>query len=254
VTIDSTSYNLVFYLGNQSSSSYAVMLSGTNLNASSIQIDNITDEIVISTSRYINSHLVSEIRCIYDSQNHALTDIYIDGDISSFVSNNGNITATIPQTNSSCFFADCDGTTSELQTLFKRRYMKDYSWQVDNSNSDRFVSDTTNYFSGTGAVKRRGYSGGAVSLNLNSDFASPKAVKQLQFWVYNPSSSDITMRSWVYRASNFGENSELATSVAEANSWTFVTLAINNLSVYNFQIADFTNSGVNLTFDNIYLF
>ena len=131
------------------------------------------------------------------------------------------------------------------------------SWQVDNSNADRITSNTTEYVSGTGAVKRRGYSGGAVALNFQNDFATAKKVQNVQFWVYNPSGSDITLRMWYYRAASFGSNGETGSVVAKASGWTYVAMGFGEIGsspIYNFQIADFTNSGQYLTFDNIYLF
>ena len=77
------------------------------------------------------------------------------------------------------------------------------SWQVDNSNADRVARNTTHYVSGSGAMKLRGYTSNAVALNFQSDFSPAMTVKNVQFWVYNESATDIEIRMWYYQAANF---------------------------------------------------
>lgn len=128
------------------------------------------------------------------------------------------------------------------------------SWQVDNSNADRITSNTTQFVTGTGSLKRRGYSSGAVALNFNSDWSGGKTVANVQFWVYNPSNSDITLRMWGYKATNFGSNFETGSVTAKANQWTFVAMGFTSAKIYNFQIADFNNTGQYLSFDDLCFF
>ena len=126
------------------------------------------------------------------------------------------------------------------------------SWQVDTSNADRFVS----YAEGVSgsAMQRRGWTGGAVAVNLAADM-DPVEVKNLGVWVYNSSANDITLRMWIYKGAGLSDNAELGSGlVAKANSWSYIRIGFTAASVRNFQIADFTNSGVNLVFDDICLF
>ena len=250
-TVLGADYAIVIAFGNQSNGLIGVRLANKDAEATGVTYNSSTHEFTITTTGDYSGYSYGNITGTYDVANDRLTNIACSGSISAGVSNNGSIIASRPTAAQS--FSDCDGTTSELQAQFKRRYMSG-SWQVDNSNADRITSNTTEYVSGTGAVKRRGYSGGAVALNFQSDFASAKTVANVQYWVYNPSGSDITLRMWGYKATGFGSNFETGSVTAKAGQWTYVAMGFTSAAIYNFQIADFNNTGTYLTFDNIYLF
>ena len=255
ITVNSTSSSLVIAIGNQSNGLVSVMLSNSSLSATGITYNASTGAVTIATSGTYKigntNYNVGNITATYDATNHRLTGIGASGNIKNKITNNGSITANLVTESANTFYA-CDGTTAQLQSTFKRRYMSG-SWQVDTSNTDRITSNTTQFVSGHGAVERRGYSGGAVALNLNSDFASAKTLQSIQFWVYNPSASDLTLRMWIYKAANLGSNAEIGSVTAKAGTWTYCAMGFTSAAIYNFQIADFNNSGAYLTFDNIYL-
>lgn len=194
----------------------------------------------------ITAEGLGTVTAVFDENAKALTEITLDGAAAAYLKNNGEITL-----NHVVNFWDCNGTTAELQAQFKRRYMSG-SWQVDNSNADRFVS-YENGVAGS-AMQRRGYSGGAVAVNFASDFEAPITVKNVGFWVYNPGASDITLRMWGYKAASFQSNFETGSVTAVAGQWTYCRMGFTEAAIYNFQIADFTNSGVALVFDNISLY
>ena len=100
----------------------------------------------------------------------------------------------------------------------------------------------------------RTWTGGRYALNFQNDFSGGITCRNVQFWVYNPSSSDVTLRMWGYRGTNFGSNFETGNVTAKAGQWTYVAMGFTSGTIYNFQIADFTKIGATLTFDNIYLF
>ena len=247
-------YGIVISVGRQGSNLVAVRLSNKDAVATGITFNNRTNGITITTTGDYNGYSYGNITGTYDKANNCIKNVSCSGQVSAAVSNNGSITCDrIIASGSDHVFADCDGTTSELQSQFKRRYMSG-SWQVDNSNADRITSNTTEFVCGTGSVKRRGYSGGAVALNFQNDFASAVTVKNVQFWVYNPSGSNITLRMWGYKGTNFGSNFETGSVTATAGQWTYVAMGFTEAAIYNFQIADFNNTGVYLSFDNIYIF
>ena len=247
-TVLGSSIAIIISIGTQSNGLVAVRLANTDAVATSITVSGTS--VTIQTTGSYSGKTFGNITATYSKANNRLSSVKCNGSISSYVSNNGSITCTKPTTAS---YFNCDGTTAQLQNTFKRRYMSG-SWQVDTGNADRITSNTTEFVSGTSAVKRRGYSGGAVALNFNSDFSPALTLANVYFWVYNPSSSDITLRMWYYRAANFGSNGETGSVVAKANGWTYLAMGFTSGTVYNFQIADFTNSGVYLTFDDIYLY
>ena len=181
----------------------------------------------------------------YDEATNKLTNVAVDGAAAAMLKNNGSLELV-----AAAKFWDCNGTTAELQAMFKRRYMSG-SWQVDSSNADRFVS-YENGICGS-AMQRRGFSGGAVAVNLAADM-DPVEVSNIGFWVYNPGSSDLTLRMWIYKGAGLTSNAELGSVTAVAGQWTYCRMGFTKASIYNFQIADFNNSGVALVFDNIVLF
>ena len=192
---------------------------------------------------------VGNITGTYNSGNNTLTGVGVSGALKSYISNNNSYTFSLPS-----YWWGCDENTSGLQNIFKRRYMSG-SWQVDNGNSDRITQNTTQYVGGGSSVKLRGYGSGAVALNLKNDQAM-SSVSNLSFWVYNPSASNVTVRLWIYAATNFGSNSEIVNGgvTATAGQWTFIRMGFSSQTIYNFQLADFTNSGTYLSFDNICVF
>lgn len=253
-TVLGNNWKITIALGNQSNGLVAIRLANTDAEATGITYNTSNNTFTITTTGSYSSYTFGNITGTYDYANDCLTGITCNGSIKSYVSNNGSITATHPTTSSTSYFNDCDGTTSQLQSTFKRRYYMSGSWQVDNSNADRITSNTTEFVSGSNSVKRRGYSGGAVALNFNSDWSSAKTLASVQFWVYNPYSSDITLRMWGYKAKNFGSYFETGSVTAKKGQWTYVAMGFTSAAIYNFQIADFNNTGAYLSFDNIYFF
>ena len=251
-SVAGSDHTIVIAIGNAENGLVGVRLDNQDAVATAISYNPANNTGTIATTGSYSSYTYGDISFTYDFANDRLTNIACGGSIKSYVSNNGSITATKPST-----YYDCDGTTSQLQSTFKRRYMSG-SWQVDTGNADRITSNTEQFVSGTGSVKRRGYSGGAVALNFQNDFSPTKSVKNIQFWVYNPSDSNITLRMWVYKAANFGSNAETGSVTAKAGQWTYVAMGfgdqVGSSPIYNFQIADFNNTGIYLSFDNIVLF
>ena len=165
---------------------------------------------------------------------------------STFGSNvNGGSTFTM----NNKFFNDCDGTTSQLQSTFSRRYGD--PWNTDTSNADRIVSYTDESIGGQKSLKVRGWNGGRVGLTLASDFSSPIAAKQLSFWVYNTSNSTETLQVFVYKATGHNSAQGIGNVItARANNWTFYSIGFN-ANVYNFQFTVTSSIGASLLFDNI---
>lgn len=252
-TVLSNNFDIVLSFGRASIGRVGVMLSNKDAEATGYSYNKSTHQVSISTTGSYSSMTYGTITGTYDETNDRITNISCSGGISSYVSNNGSITCTKAVTSTNTYYDECEDSTAELQARYKRRYMSG-SWQVDSSNTDRITSNTTEFVSGWGSLKRRGYSSGAVALALQNDFSSTKKVENIHFWVYNPSSSDITIRMWYYEGTNFGDNGETGSVTAKANQWTYVAMGFGQRNIYNFQIADFTNSGAYLSFDNIYLF
>ena len=247
--------NIVIAIGNYHNGIVSVLLNNvSDAHATGITFNESTNAISIPTTGSFNSKSIGTITGTYNASTGVISNLK-----SSAFYTSGSYSATKVATGNT--FYDCEGTTAELQSQFKRRYMSG-SWQVDTGNADRITHNGVEYASGSGALKRRGYGSGAVALNLNNDFSSTISVTILSFWVYNPSDSNIDLRCWVYKATGLNTNAEMTAGIKTANaySWTYCSFYVVSGSspvannIYNFQIADFTNSGVYLTFDNIYLY
>ena len=187
----------------------------------------------------------------YDIATNTIKNCSFSGTISGDLNNNGSITL-----NSIEHSWTCDEESTELREIFRRRYQASGTWQFDNDNDDRIVSINYQSISNGRALRRRGYSSGPVSIVLRNDFSGGITASNLIFWIYNPTNSAIAFRTWVYRGTSLSSGSEVDGEVknAAANSWTFVQIGFEKGTVYNFQIADFTNSGVALSYDNIAIY
>lgn len=239
---------LAIALGTKANGMVAVRASNTDAQATGVTFDETTGKFEITTTGSFQSMTFGKITGTYDQTNDKLTGLAVDGTIKAAVSSISDATRPL-------HYEALDEDTAGLQAKFNRRYNSGGGWQFDNSNADRFTSDTTNFVSGTGAMKRRGFSGGPVANTFKSDFASPIAAKNIQFWVYNPSATDRVIRMWYYKGAGLTNNGETGTVTAKANSWTYCAMGFApGASIYNFQIADFTNSGTYFTFDDISLF
>lgn len=253
-------FQLVIAMGNKENQLVSVRFSNIDAVATTVAFDTHTKALEITTTGDTGANYgnlkFGKITATYDVANDKLVKVAFDGAVKDQIANNGQIEAVRAKSGDAAFFADCDGTSDELKAQFKRRYMSG-SWQVDTTNENRFERDEEHFVSGTGAMKRKGWTGGAVAVNLGADFAIAKQVSNIHFWVYNPTdNANIKIRVWVYKAANFGSNQEVITNGFSivANGWTYCSVGFTKAGVYNFQLADFTNSGAALTFDNIYLF
>lgn len=246
VNAGGTTVQLAIALGTKENGMVAVRASNTDAEATGVTFDETTGKFEITTTGSFSSMTFGKITGTYDQTNDKLTGLAVDGTIKAAVSSISDATRPLR-------YEGLNENTEGLQAKFMRRWGD--PWQEDKTNTDRFTSDTTNFVSGTGAMKRRGYSGGRVAHAFKADFASPIAAKNIQFWVYNPTGTDRVIRMWYYKSAGLSGAGETGTVTAKANSWTYCAMGFNpGASIYNFQIADFTNSGTYFTFDDISLF
>lgn len=252
----SKTYNLVFAIGNDDNGLIEVLINNQKCDVTGITYNEDSHKVSIGTVNSnvtidkISSKKLGTITGTYNAANNTITDVSFSGSIASGtykITNNGSISMSRPTK-----YYDCDGTNNELLSIFKRRYGD--PWTVDTGNADRITRNATNYISGTNSVCVRGWSGGRVALNLKDDFASATTLSNIAFWVYNPSGSNLTLRMWIYKATSFGSNVEITSATAEAGTWTYVSVSFTSAAIYNFQIADFNNSGAYLSYDNIALY
>ena len=180
----------------------------------------------------------------FDEANNALKEVTVTGTAAAMIKNNGEITL-----NGAAKFYNCDGTTAELQTQFKRRYGD--PWTVDTGNADRLTSVET-AVAGTG-MKVRAWTGGRYALNLGSDLESATAFKNIGFWVYNSGTSDVTLNIFCYKGAGFTDFINPGSVTAKAGQWTYCRMGFD-ASILNFQILDNTKIGTALVYDNIALF
>ncbi|MDY6276429.1 MAG: Ig-like domain-containing protein [Bacilli bacterium] len=254
INIGGEDRSVVVALGNESNGLVAVRINNGDIGATGVTWTAGTKQLTIATTGKSGDYTFGNITATFDQANDKLTNIAFDGTIAPAVQNNGsNEAAVVPMW-------DCDGTTAELQAMFKRRYDTGAGWQTDTGNTDRVTSNTTEFVSGTGSMKRRGHATGKVAVCFQNDFNPAKAVKNVHFWVYNSSAADINLRIWIYKGTGLSSNQELTAQarVAKTGQWTYISLG-TDATIYNFQIAVFKDggndpSGTYLSFDNIAAF
>ena len=182
------------------------------------------------------------ITAAYDPSTHSIKNLNVAGTIGAAISNNGSIECAAPATSN-----NCDGSTEELQNFFVRRSGDPWT-ATDNVSSNSVI-----YQSGGKALEMEGNKSARISLALKSGLPGV-TLKNVGFWVYNPSNSDITLRQWIYKSANFGGAEEIGSVTAKAGQWTLCLMGFGSKTIYNVQVADFAKTGVNLIFDNFTLY
>ncbi len=191
------------------------------------------------------------ITAVFNETNHALEQVTLsNNDMASAIADNGEITLNNPT-----LYWDCEGTTAELNQVLAKRVRPSDSW---NTALEDVAADTTNFVGGESGVARSGSSDKALGLTLRNDFEAQQNVQGIGFWVYNPTSSDLNIRTWTFGATSYGSNSEIGALTAKANGWTFCRMGFSARNIYNFNICVWNEYGqtaeATLTFDNICLY
>ena len=255
LSIGST-FNVVLGLSNTGVAK--LKIGGNDTGATSYTYTQSTGKVSIPTTGSASGFTYGTITATYDQANDRLTNVKCSGTISSYVSNNGSITLTKPSR-----IYNCDGTNSELQSTFKRRYDGGSGWQVDTGNTDRFQRDTVHAAEGSSSMKFRVYGGNSsykTGIALNSDLAGLTNVKNISFWIYNNTGVNFKLRMFVYSAAGFASNSEICNEldIQSNGQWTFYTLGFSVSKLYNFQFFVQCPTGVSSNFypslDGICLF
>ena len=253
-------YDLVLAIGNATNGMISVKLSNTDVGATDIVFDNDTKNFTIHTTGNFSGYSYGDICGHYDGALDKITNIECKGDVGAAVTDNGKIEAARIEIQ-----FDCEGTTAELQSQFKRRYRpKGGNWAVDTGNADRIQHEST-FVSGEGALSIRpcGSSYDAYGLSLQDDFATAQPVKNIGFWVYNSGSSDIAFRTYLYKSAGLTNHYQIGTMTAKASQWTYCVMGFGSQTgygaIYNFNLSVWTADNANgmsvrLIFDNIVLF
>ena len=189
--------------------------------------------------------------------NDQLENVGLTGSIKNLL---GSVNGTITVPHPSQYYWDCNGSTSDLQNTFRRRWRNGSAWAFDDSNTDRIEADTVNKTSGNNGVKIRPYAAG-VGLVLKDSISGGIPVATANTfcaWIYNPSTSAVNFRFFLYKNTDFSSNFEpMGTKTIEAQSWYYLRIGYGSLSnagtVYNFMITNLgANSGVTFVVDDIW--
>lgn len=192
------------------------------------------------TIQYVGTKTYGNMTGYY--RNNQLENVALTGSVGDLLGNtNGNI--NIPHPTS--YYWDCDGTTSQLQNTFKRRWRNGSSWAYDNDNSDRIVANTTNRSSGTNGVQVRGYSSGVgiVLASAISGGISTSTANTFCMWVYNPDTVKVTFRFFLYKNTDLTSNFEpVGGREVAAQSWYYLRIGYGDNSsagtVYNLMVTN----------------
>ena len=228
-------YGVVMALDNTGKAT--VLVGGADAGATSYTYNSITHEVSVPTTGSVPTYgfTYGTITGTLNEATGELEDVGFDGTASSYITNNGHLVATRPAT---CF--DCEGTTGDLLNTFRRRYDNGGGWGFDTNNNDRIVANT-NAATGESSLKFRCLGDGNVShktaLTLVNEL-SLTDVKNISAYVLNDTGVEFTIRVFIYKATNFGSNSEIKNWTIPADStWHFYQAGFNlsGGTLYNFQ-------------------
>ncbi len=225
-----------------------------------------TKKITITTSgSYSYSGITATYGTIsgtYDPTNDRITGLGLDGSVKSYVKNNNNITFNILPSSQ---VWSCENTNI-MNNMWTRKY-KDGggNWNYDPGNMDRTALDNTNFRSGNSGLSPRPYSSNPYLVRLTTGF-SISNVSNFGLWVYNPSSTEITMNFYVFKTENYDNLTTAAdcycfkSGKTFAQGWTFFAIGFRNDSqcpanstITNFALL-FHASATRVTVDDICLF
>ncbi len=189
--------------------------------------------------------------------NDELVNVGLTGSISGLL---GSINNTITLPHPTSRFWNANGTTAELQNVFRRRWRNGSAWAFDDSNTNRIEAETTYKTSGSSSVKIRPYASG-VGLVLKDNISGGVSLDEANTfcaWIYNPSTSAVNFRFFLYKNTDFSSNFEpMGTKTIEAQSWYYLRIGYGSHgsagTVYNFMITNLgANSGVTFMVDDIW--
>lgn len=235
-----------------------VKVSGVDAGATAYTYDSTTHEVSIPTTGSVPTYgfTYGTITATLNETTGVLEDLNFDGTAGSYVTNNGSLVANRPAN-----VWDCEGTTGDLQTVFKRRYDGGSGWQTDTGNTDRIVANS-NAAVGETSLKFRMYGGAGhkTALALNSDI-SLQNVSNLGFFILNDTGVEFSLSMFIYKAAGMQSNSQIGTVTIPASSeWKFVQCGFGSSlpsgsTLYNFQLYVQTPTGQTAnfypSFDNI---
>lgn len=201
----------------------------------------------------ITDSSLGTITAVYNETDNALEQVTLaDNPVAAAITDNGQIVLSGAK-----YFFNCDGTTAELKNVFNRRVQSN-GWVISDENNA--LLEAADGIAGQG-VKIGGNTSYAVSLVLKNQMAADvEATSNIGFWVYNPTTSNVTLRQWMFIGADLNNGKEQGNVTAVAGQWTYVRMGFASgndpisYQVRNFSLADFTKSGATLTFDNIALF
>ena len=189
-----------------------------------------------------------ELTAIFGNETKSLKNVNVSGQGGALIKDNGYIELT-----AASFFYSMDGDTTSINEMFGRRVRpagKGWNKELESFEISNIA------ISGTSSLARNGSTtDDAIGVTLRADFEEAQQIKSMGFWVYNPSENDVNLRLWSFRGKNWQDCDELGTCTAKAGKWTYIRIGIpsNKQLIYNFNISDFTKTGVTLIFDDIAL-
>jgi len=192
--------------------------------------------------------LYGKLTATFDPEAQSLKNVGIDGQASAAVAGNGEITLTLPG-----LFSDCEGSAEEMNAIFAKRPRPSGSWTA----LQDVAIDAEHAVGGKQGLSRAGEAGeAAVGICLRNDFATAQTFQGVGFWVYNPSASDITLRTWIFKDANFQSNAEIGQMTAKAGQWTFCRMGFTNgaTAIRNINVSNWASVTTVLTFDNFCLY
>ena len=142
-----------------------------------------------------------------------------------------------------------DGTDSELQAQFDRRYGSS-SWTKDETNANRIVSEETAKRGKAARVLKDPSKRYSLA---TKDFSAKFKAKNLSFWVYNDGEAAVKIQIFGYKSTGWTNFFEIQSDKEIQPGWTFFSRGFTETEMYGFQIIAKTDA-VSMVYDDICLF
>ena len=245
VSVYGNSIPVTFAFSDQRKAVAVRFANNTDPNVTDYSYDTSTKEFTITTTGSYLSYSFGTITGKWEPANNRVINVGLSGSIKNLINNNGSL--TFPATSK---YWNCDGTTAELQTIFKRRY----GGTVDTINADKIVSAPYLRCSGTNSLKFRLWDSGLAQLNLQNDISVSCA--NIGFWVYSSLSEEKNIRLFYYTGAGLTDYAEIGAVAAKPKQWTWVCMGFGKtVTLKNFQISfDQWNYSETVLVDDICLY
>ena len=242
-----------------------VQVDGTDIGATSYSFDKDNGTISIQTTGSAAGYTYGIISGNISSSIGRITNMRINGSLSSFITNNGSIVC------SELYFDNCNyNTNASSQAVWQRWYMYNSSWQANSGVSDWTIPSSAYLFDKDYSMGLRiannSYQKTRFTLKNDLNGGAGMAIHGISIWLFNPNGNIYSsFRIYLYKtpSTTSGDHAVPSSTYTELiktsnigdNEWRYITCGyvgtVYNVSLY-FETASSATTYVYLGHVSIY--